>query len=149
MRGLGNGDFEPVWPNQSGLFVPGDGKGLATLDLNGDGWVDFAVTENNGPVAFFVNSGFSENQPFAVDLIGKPGNTTAAGARVSVILDDGSSQTAEVYAGSGYLTQSTNTLFFGLRKGGPAVRVDVRWPDGTENSHRIDADGRRSEIHQP
>jgi hypothetical protein len=149
LLGNGTGDFHPVWPDRSGLVVPGDAKGLATMDLNGDGWVDFAITQNDGPLVAFQNRGSNINRSFHVKLTGKPGNLASAGARVSVILSDGTRQTAEVYAGSGYLSQSTNTLFFGLGKTGSPIRVEVIWPDGREMSYPLATDARSAYFTQP
>ena len=36
LLGDGTGDFEPVWPNRSGIVVGGDAKSLSVVDLNGD-----------------------------------------------------------------------------------------------------------------
>ena len=53
LKGDGRGEFAAVWPNQSGLVVAGDAKGLAVTDLNGDGKEDIVVTLNNGAVRAF------------------------------------------------------------------------------------------------
>ena len=54
LRGDGRGQFDPVWPEESGLVVAGDAKGLAITDLNGDKKPDIVVTLNNGPVQAFL-----------------------------------------------------------------------------------------------
>ena len=71
---------------------------------------------------------------FAVRLRGAPGNPTGVGSRVQVHLRDGPTQTAEVYAGGGYLAQGSATLRFGTGSSGGVARVDVHWPDGTRSS---------------
>lgn len=135
LKGLGDGTFTPVWPNRSGLIVSGDAKGLMTTDLNGDGWVDFVVSANDGELMAFENNGVQDHRVLNVRLRGKPGNPTGVGARVSVRLEDGTSQTAEVYAGGGYLSQSSSTLVFGLGKSGRVKSIEVRWPNGAVTSH--------------
>ncbi|MCH2119275.1 MAG: FG-GAP-like repeat-containing protein, partial [Pirellulales bacterium] len=135
LKGNGDGTFHPVWPDQSGLVVPGDAKGLTVTDLNGDGWVDFVVSINDGDLLAFENRGCQDGRMFNVRLRGRPGNLAAVGARVRVEREDGTSQTAEVYAGSGYLSQSSSTLVFGLGQTGQVKRVEVRWPDGMVTSH--------------
>ena len=35
LQGDGQGGFDPIWPSQSGLVVPGDGTSLARADPNG------------------------------------------------------------------------------------------------------------------
>jgi hypothetical protein len=112
------------------LVVPGDAKGLATMDANGDGRPDFVVAMNND-AAVVMEHQEATGRLIAVRLIGRSGNPTGVGARVHLTLADGSVQTAEVAAGSGYLSQSTAALSFGLGSSGGVRSIDVRWPDGT------------------
>lgn len=135
LMGNGRGSFSPVWPDLSGIMVPADARSLATCDLNGDGWVDFVVGVNNGPVYAFQNSVPKTNRMFAVKLQGRRDNPTAAGSRVSVHLKHGGMRTAEVYAGGGYLSQSDSTLRFGLGTTGEVEKVEVRWPRGQSSTH--------------
>ncbi len=144
--GLGQliaGDGEGGWtcrsPVDSGLVVRGDAKALAVLDLDHDGWPDFAVSRNNDTTLAFRNGGVAGRRSFGVRLRGAPGNPTAVGARLTVELADGTTQTAEVQAGSGYFSQSSATCFFGHPEPTPARRITVRWPDGTTSTHDVPA----------
>ncbi|MEX2316130.1 MAG: FG-GAP-like repeat-containing protein [Pirellulales bacterium] len=130
LRGDGRGGFSPIMPAESGLVVPDDAKSLAFTDLNGDNWPDFVIGVNNGPVIAYENRGSKLGQPFRVRLRGKNGNPAGVGSRVTVRFEGGSVQTAEVYAGDGYLSQSSAELTFGVANGRQVVSVDVRWPDG-------------------
>ena len=67
-------------------------------------------------------------------LDGPPGNPRAYGAKVTVVLDSGLRQTAEVTAGSGYLSQSSPTLSFTEPAGTVIEKILVRWPDGRETT---------------
>jgi hypothetical protein len=149
LRGRGDGSFEFVWPDESGLLIPGDGKSLAVTDFNGDGWVDVLVGLNNAPLHAFFNLGHPDGRPFVVTLGGRTGNPTAVGARVTVLLADGSRQTAEVSAGGGYLSQSSAALGFGLGRSGWAERVEVRWPDGETSEHAVPRGAGRIDLTQP
>jgi hypothetical protein len=122
LRGDGHGHFAPVPPGESGLLVPGDAKALVVLDLDGDGWPDFLLTRNGAAAG---------RHALSVRLRGPAGNPTAVGARVSLELADGSTQTLEVQAGSGYYSQSSPACFFGYPDGNPPRRLNIRWPDGT------------------
>ena len=133
-RGNGDGSFTPVWPKESGLVVPGDAKGLAVTDLNSDGWPDFVVAINNGELMPFENRGSKQNRILNIRLEGRRGNPTAIGARVTITLDDTSTQTAEVNAGGGYLSQSTSTLTFGLGENNKLRNIHVSWPDGSTSA---------------
>jgi hypothetical protein len=130
LRGDGHGHFTPVPPAESGLIVPGDAKALIVLDLDGDGWPDFVVSRNNNTTLAFHNNGVSGHHPLRVVLRGPAGNPTGVGARITVELADGSTQTSEVYAGSGYYSQSTASCFFGFPDSNPPKHIRVRWPSG-------------------
>lgn len=149
LLGRGDGTFEPIGPDQSGLIIPGDAKGLAASDFNGDGAVDFVVAINDGKPMFFENKVSNPNQTFVVNLRGKPGNPTGVGARISAVLSDGSTQTAEVHAGGGYLSQSSPRVVFGVRSGHRITRVDVSWPDGVRSQHPLTEDQRSVTLDQP
>ena len=149
LRGMGDGSFDPVWPDRSGLVVSGDAKSLVTTDFNGDGWVDFLVGINDGVPEAFEHRGGSRKRVFTVRLEGKAGNPTGVGAQVTVRLDSGPTQTSEVYAGGGYLSQSTSALTFGLGEKATVERIEVRWPDGQMSSHEVSKDQRMVVIKLP
>ena len=134
LRGDGHGRFTPVPPAESGLIVPGDAKALAVIDLDGDGWPDFLVTRNNSSALAFRNHGVPGRSPLRVTLRGRPGNPTAVGSLVTLKLRDGQTETSEVYAGSGYYTQSSSACFFGSMLSNPPQSIQVRWPDGSTST---------------
>ena len=151
LSGDGSGSFREIWPNRSGLLVPQDAKGLSACDWNDDGWVDFAISVNDGEMRVFENRMKAQtgNGMLAIRLAGRPGNPTAVGARVQVDLTDGSSQADEVRAGGSYLSQSSASLFFGLGTEGTVEQILVRWPDGVETTHRPKAGERKLTITPP
>jgi len=112
------------------------GKTSATVvDIDQDGWPDFIVTRNNDRALIYRNQRLPGHNSFAIALRGQRGNPTAVGARVRVVLADGTAQTSEVFAGSGYLSQSTPVQFFGFLDGNPPREIEVRWPDGRTSVH--------------
>jgi hypothetical protein len=147
LRGDGQGRFAPVPPAVSGLVVPGDAKALAVIDR--DGWPDFVVTRNNGTTMVFHNRGVPGRRSLCIRLKGLPGNPTAVGARISVELADGTSRMSEVYAGSGYYSQSAAACFFGYAEGSPPRKVVVRWPAGNMSEHAIPPDSVDLVVEQP
>ena len=149
LTGNGEGVFDPVWPDRSGLVVAGDAKASTSTDLNGDGWVDFVVAVNNGRVLTFENRRSSDGAAMTVALRGRPGNPIAVGARVTVEREHGPPQTDEVRAGGGYLSQSTAKLTFGLGEDQEATRIKVRWPDGTQTTHQPPPGAKVLVLEQP
>ena len=130
LLGDGHGHFTAVPPGESGLVVPGDAKALAVADLGRDGWPGFLVTRNNAAALAFRNGGVPGRRSFGIRLSGPAGNPTGVGARITVELSDGSSRSCEVFAGSGYYSQSSPECFFGYPDGNPPRRISVRWLSG-------------------
>jgi hypothetical protein len=137
LRGDGQGHFTAVPPSGSGLIVPGDAKALVVLDLDGNGWPDFLLTRSHAASLAFRNAGVPGRKSLRVALRGPAGNPTAVGARLTLELADGSTQTAEVVAGSGYYSQSSAACFFGYLEATPPRRLHVRWPAGPTTVHEV------------
>lgn len=135
LRGDGRGGFSFVSPGESGLIVAYDGQGLALTDFDENGWPDLLVTRLNLPSLAFRNTAGTGNRSFAVRLAGPAANPTAIGARVTVVWADGRTQTSEIAAGGGYMSQSTSAVFFGYREADPPARLRIRWPDGRTSEH--------------
>jgi hypothetical protein len=130
MQGRGDGSFNLLGALESGLSLPEDARGLACGDVNNDLRPDLVASVNNGPLRLFINRGAYRG--IVVRLKGRPGNHRAIGARVTVEVNGLPPQTAEVQAGSGYLSQSVPELFFGAGTSKRIERILVRWPDGSE-----------------
>ncbi|HEY4988186.1 MAG TPA: ASPIC/UnbV domain-containing protein, partial [Opitutaceae bacterium] len=149
LRSDGHGHFTAVPPAESGLVVPGDAKALAVLDLDQDGWPDFLVTRNDNTTLAFHNGGVAGRRSVRVLLKGAAGNPTAVGARVTVDFADGSTESAEVHAGSGYYSQSSPACFFGYGADHPPTGIRVRWPSGASSEHGFPAGSATVTLAQP
>lgn len=141
----GKGAFTPLLPDRSGLVVPGDATAATMTDFNGDGRLDLAVAQNDGPLLTFQSSGGGERSFLTVRLDGGTGNPGAAGAWVTAHLESGEQRVHEVHAGSGYLSQSSPAPVFALGSENIA-RVSVRWPNG-EVTETTEIPGEGGEIH--
>lgn len=51
--GLGDGNFESLRPDRTGVVVAGDAKAAAAVDIDGDGRQEICVATNNGPLKLF------------------------------------------------------------------------------------------------
>lgn len=137
-----------------GLFVPGDGRAATVCDINHDGQPDIALTQNGGPIRAFINNSAAlgvAGEMLVITLKGKPGNPAAVGSRIRLYgAGNVSSQSAEITAGSGYLSQSAAQVYFGL--GLPptdSLQFQVRWPDGSRKDYEIRPGQFRITIEQP
>ena len=139
LLGDGHGHFSPVPPAESGLVVSGDAKALAVLDVDLSGRPGFLVTLNDDATLAFRNNGAPGGGFLRVALRGPVGNPSCVGARITLILADGSQQATEVYAGSGYYSQSSAACFFGYRGSNPPATIRVRWPRGGSSEQKVPA----------
>lgn len=126
----------PMGPDESGLVLFGNGRAAVVTDLNADSRADLICTMNNADPAPFMNhEPKGRYQPLKVqlDFTGKP----VAGAFITVRIPNFPTQSAEYYAGGGYMSQSSSDLFFGApgKPTGPAV-ITIRWSDGSTTERK-------------
>ena len=147
---LGNGDgtFKPVSPHQSGLVVTGDGTAVVECGIQRSERSTLLVGVNDGVVLGFEpqNDHAPDIRFLQIKLAGTVGNPHGYGARVTVVGRDGKTQTAEVAAGGGYLSQNSSALTFAWPRE-DVERMDVQWPDGTQSTHQSDGAPRQTLSH--
>jgi Tfp pilus assembly protein PilF/peroxiredoxin len=130
-RNLGDGKFQDV-SFITGLDFTGDGRSFVTLDLDDDGTLDLALKSRTDPQVRILRNGLSDgNSGAIVELIGVKSNRDAVGARATLVTDRGR-RTRFVQSGSGFLSQSSRRLHFGVRKGERVLALEVRWPSGLQ-----------------
>jgi tetratricopeptide (TPR) repeat protein len=133
-------DFSGV----SGLDFADDSRAFAVTDLDGDGNLDLLLKSRLGPqVRVFQNNCGTARRSIAFRLHGVKSNRDAIGARVEV---DG--QVKFVAAGSGYLSQHTKIVHFGLNSHETARFVRILWPSGARQEFHGLASGFRYEIEE-
>jgi len=126
----GDGTFVEV-AKQAGTATIFDSFGSATLDFNNDGWVDIAVANRTASPAdneFLKNLG-GRNHWLNMQLEGTVSNRSAIGARVEAFAGDWR-RVDEVRAGSGYNSQNSLTLEFGLGQHDKMDSLLLYWPSG-------------------
>jgi enediyne biosynthesis protein E4 len=128
LLGDGTGEFTPVWPDQSGISIGKDATALTATDFNSDGIADLFFGINSAKQIVLQHSGGSTNfLSLRLPLDAEPGS------RVTVTMKNGSTQTAEIYTGGGYLSQSPKLIFFGLgnNKSADVGQVSIKSHSGT------------------
>ena len=107
-----------------------DGRSFALADLDGDGRMEVVIKSRNAPQLRIVRNAMEHlGDAIAFRLRGTQSNRDGIGARVTVEVG-GLRQTKSLQAGSGFLSQHTKELFFGLGKEQGPVIATVHWPSG-------------------
>ena len=124
--GEGRGTFRALSADESGLRIPGEGRGLALADYDHDGRWDVATGQREGPLLLFRNH--QARPGLRVVLEGGTGNPDGVGAQVRLRGRSGFGPMSEIHAGSGHYSQNATTLVMTLPE--PCLEVWVRWPGG-------------------
>lgn len=114
-----------------------DARGTATADFDNDGDLDIVINNNPGDSgraelsrATLLRNNVGERRNWlAIELRGTASNRDAVGALVTVEAG-GEKFTRLVTAGSGFASQQSARLYFGLGDRTQVDVVTVRWPNG-------------------
>ena len=128
LRNRGDSTFEDV-SAQSGADDPGVGRGLAYLDIDGDGCLDLLVGNLGGQAKLFRNACQTDSNWLVVSLVGTHSNRDGIGARISLEAG-GRRQIREVSGGRSFMGQHMRPAHFGLGTVSKVGRLTVRWPSG-------------------
>ncbi|MFT4639078.1 MAG: tetratricopeptide (TPR) repeat protein [Verrucomicrobiales bacterium] len=121
----------------SGLDVLDDGRSIGVVDWDFDGKLDFWTTSRTAPrLRLQQNQSLTKNSFVAMKLLGKNANRSAIGARV-ILAIEGKPRVRSVRAGHGFLAQSSTWIHVGLREGEQIDKVEVHWPDGSNQSEEF------------
>jgi tetratricopeptide (TPR) repeat protein len=109
----------------SGLDFADDSRTFAVTDFDGDGIPDLVLKSRLGPqIRAMQNDCSGARSAIAFALRGTKSNRDAIGARVEV-----NGQVQYLNAGSGFLSQHSKRLHFGLADK-PQAHVKITWPSG-------------------
>jgi len=107
-----------------------DGRAFALADFNHDGRLEVFLKNRNSPQLRLLQNVMSNLAPSIVfRLRGSKSNRDAIGAVITVETTAGR-QTRMLQAGSGFLSQHSKEVFFGLGDAKGTVRASIRWPNG-------------------
>ena len=126
--------------NQDGTFTEASGallldcredsRAFVLADLDHDGRLEVVLKNRNAPQVRVLHNALTQiGRSISFRLRGTKSNRDAIGASVT-ITSGKLSQTKYLQAGSGFLSQHTKELFFGLGSHQGSVRATVRWPSG-------------------
>jgi tetratricopeptide (TPR) repeat protein len=133
----GDGTFSDI-SGAVGLDFLEDGRSFAVCDFDQDGRQEIFLKNRNAPQLRILKNVLPELPPsISFRLRGTKSNRDAIGAVIKLETGKGI-QTRSVQAGSGFLSQHSKEVFFGLGKierdkqpaAAPLVKATVRWPSG-------------------
>jgi Flp pilus assembly protein TadD len=116
-----------------------DGRSFALADFDHDGRQEVFLKNRNAPQLRLLKNVAEDLPPsIAFRLRGTKSNHDAIGAAITV-----DRQTRTLQAGSGFLSQHTKDVFFGLGEARGPVNASIRWPSGlVQELHNLPIDHR-------
>ncbi|HXJ94073.1 MAG TPA: FG-GAP-like repeat-containing protein [Terriglobia bacterium] len=149
----GNGTFAHA-SGVAGLDFNDDSRAFALADLDHDGSLEIVLKNRTGPqVRILRNVMDGRGDSICFRLRGRQSNRDAIGTIIS-LESAGGRQVKFLQAGSGFFSQHTKELFFGLGEHRGTVRASVCWPsglvqqfEGLPSNHRIELQEGSSEFH--
>ena len=143
LQGDGTGQFTPVPGQISGIKIYGEQRGAALSDFNKDGRIDLAVSQNNAMTKLYKN--VNGKPGLRVRLIGSGNNPTGVGAIARLIVEGKAIGPAkEIHAGSGYWSQNSPVLIFGIPETPEGIKI--QWPGGSVTETKLPAGVREVAI---
>lgn len=125
----GDGTFADA-SGVTGLDFPEDGRAFAVGDLDQDGDLDLILKNRNSPqLRLMRNQAGNGTNAASFDLRGTRSNKDAVGAKITIETDSGS-RSKFVKIGSGFLSQSSRRVWFGLGNQDGIRQVEIEWPSG-------------------
>ena len=137
-----------------GLDCLEDGRSFVLSDIDGDGRLEVILKNRTAPqLKAFHNDLNPIGESIAFSLQGTKSNRDAVGAVVEVVTEHGR-QRKTLRAGSGFLSQNTKVLYFGIGSSKSPVQAVILWPIGDKQTlenvpvgHRIDVQENAAGFH--
>lgn len=127
------GDFSDV-SGTAGLDLDQDGRAFAVSDFDQDGDPDIVVKSRTGPqLRLMRNQAKNRNTSVSFRLLGVGSNRDAIGAKLTVQTAT-KRQTKMILGGSGFLSQHSKHVLFGLGEDTTVQRVTIQWPAGNQQT---------------
>jgi tetratricopeptide (TPR) repeat protein len=137
LRNLGAGKFIELTAAQAGSYFQRKylGRGLARLDWNRDGRMDFVVSNIGATASLVTNRSTGAGNYINVRLHARATARDAIGSIVDV--EAGTRRwSKQLVAGDGYMASNERMLQFGLADAGRVRKLSVHWPSGQTTTLR-------------
>jgi len=132
----------------AGLDFRDDSRAFALTDLDGDGRLEIVLKNRTTPQLRILRNNMADvGHGVVFRLRGDQSNRDGIGASVTVTAG-ALRQTKYLQAGSGFLSQHTKELFFGLATEIGGVKASIRWPSGLTQDFENLPVNRRIEVHE-
>ena len=105
------------------------GRGLARLDWNGDGRMDFVVSNIGDTATLLTNQTPDVGGYLNVRLIGSRSPRDAIGTRIKVTAGE-MTQERQLTSGDGFMASNQRQVQFGMADRAVAESIKVMWPSG-------------------
>ncbi|HEX3660454.1 MAG TPA: FG-GAP-like repeat-containing protein [Acidobacteriaceae bacterium] len=150
---LGNGTFAEA-SAPTGLDFSEDSRCFVLADIDHDGRLEVILKNRNAPqLRVLHNQMKSIGKSVSFQLRGHRSNRDAIGAAITVETA-GRRQTKYLQAGSGFLSQHSKEVFFGIGGADAVARATIHWPSGARQvfanlpaGHRIAIDEDSEAFH--
>ncbi len=130
---LGDGTFAEA-SGPSGLDFSEDSRAFALADIDHDGRLEVILKNRNAPQLRVLHNTIENiGHSISFRLRGTRSNRDAIGAAITVEAA-GLTQTKYLQAGSGFLSQHSKEIFFGIGDADQVKRATIRWPNGLQQT---------------
>ncbi len=144
-QNLGDGQFSDVGAVLD-IDLVQDSRGVAVGDIDGDGGLDLAISNRNAPSLTLLRNNVDKRGNYlAVSTRGTMSNRQGIGTRLKLTAC-GSVQVRTVQLGTGFVSQSDQTAWFGLGECEEVDSLELAWPSGQFQSLTSLAVNQRIEV---
>ncbi|MEJ2085581.1 MAG: CRTAC1 family protein [Acidobacteriota bacterium] len=112
-----------------GFLVRESSRGAALFDLDNDGHLEIAISNQDASPTLLVDEADSERHWSVIELAPLESGRSLLGSKV-VVIGGGVPQHRQVLSGASYASQSSMRSHFGLAASEIVDSIDITWPDG-------------------